>query len=71
MPRKLTYKTPLQYNKMPKPAGKWAGHTTRCPRDPFSHRASQVATARKLDLFVRAGWPDAFRLTFKLDQAVR
>lgn len=24
-----------------------------------------------LDLFVRAGWPDALRLTFKLDQAVR
>jgi hypothetical protein len=24
-----------------------------------------------LDIFVRAGWPDALQLTFKLDQAVR
>lgn len=24
-----------------------------------------------LDIFARAGWPDALRLTFKLDQAVR
>ncbi len=32
-----------------------------------------IATAlgEILDLFVRAGWPDALRLTFKLDQAMR
>ncbi len=30
-----------------------------------------AALGEILDLFVRAGWPDALRLTFKLDEAVR
>jgi hypothetical protein len=34
---------------------------------------SSVATAlgEILDIFVKAGWPEALQLTFKLDQAVR
>jgi len=40
-------------------------------KDALKDPSIATALGEILDLFVRAGWPDALRLTFKLDQAMR
>lgn len=46
-------------------------HSLADHKDSLKDPSVATALGELLDLFVRAGWPDAFRLTFKLDQAVR
>jgi hypothetical protein len=46
-------------------------HSLADHKDALKDPSIATALGEILDLFVRAGWPDALRLTFKLDQAMR
>lgn len=50
---------------------KLVDHSLGDHKDALKDPSIATALGEILDLFVRAGWPDALRLTFKLAQAMR